>query len=146
VTSSRPWKRQPCLKTIDLTLSRQTILEPLGIGLKEGSRGLKVETVDGHPVTAAETGPLVLRAPFDVSSLQSCSYAGLLGEVGPSQDHCSPAKIGGRTNSMISDQVMWVRIGASTPPPARRCSPTTVPRMAAAKTSTGLPPGTVANV
>ena len=44
------------------------------------------------------------------------------------------------------DQVMWVRIGARTPPPARRCSPTTAPSTAAAKTSTGLPPATVARV
>ena len=60
-------------------------------------------------------------------------------------DHAIPAKIGGRTNSMLSDHVMWVRMGASTPPEARRCSATTVPRTTAAKTSTGLPPAIVAN-
>ncbi len=53
---------------------------------------------------------------------------------------------GGRPNSIADDQVMWVRIGASTPPPARRCRPTTAPSTAAAKTSTGLPPATVARV
>ena len=46
---------------------------------------------------------------------------------------------------MLSDQVMWVRMGASMPPEARRSSATTVPRTAAAKTSTGLPLATVAN-
>lgn len=57
----------------------------------------------------------------------------------------APAKIGGRISSMAIDQVRWVRIGPSTPPPARRWSPTTVPRMAAANTSTGLPPAKVAS-
>ena len=59
--------------------------------------------------------------------------------------HGAFAKIGGSARSMVIDQVMWVRIGASTPPPARRCSATTVPSTAAAKTSTGLPPATVAS-
>ncbi len=59
--------------------------------------------------------------------------------------HAAPAKIGGRTNSMLSDHVMWVRMGANIPPEARRSNATTAPRMTAAKTSTGLPPATVAN-
>ena len=57
--------------------------------------------------------------------------------------HAAPAKIGGSRNSMLSDHVMWVRMGASMPPEARRCSATTVPRTTAAKTSTGLPPAIV---
>ena len=65
--------------------------------------------------------------------------------TGAGRDHNSPAKIGGSTRSMLSDQVMWVKIGASMPPEARRSSPTTVPRRAAANTNTGLPPATVAN-
>lgn len=63
----------------------------------------------------------------------------------PFLNQAAAAKSGGRTNSMLSDHVMWVRIGASTPPEARRSNATTVPRTAAAKVSTGLPLGTVVN-
>ena len=39
---------------------------------------------------------------------------------------------------MISPHTMWVRIGASTPPVARRSNAHTEPRMIAAKVSIGL--------
>ena len=49
----------------------------------------------------------------------------------------------GRMNSMPSDQVTWVSIGASTPPLTLRCRPTSTPSTAAAKTSITLPVATV---
>lgn len=52
-------------------------------------------------------------------------------------------KIGGSPSTIRGPQIMWVRMGASTPPVALRCSPQTVPRIKPAKASMGLP---VANV
>src|SRR5262249_47342226 len=51
---------------------------------------------------------------------------------------------GGSASTMISPQKKWVRIGASTPPLARRSNAQTVPRMIAAKPSIGLPLAIVA--
>jgi hypothetical protein len=89
--------------------------------------------------TSASTGPCPTPKPIDAST-SPCQPA-----ERPDGDlaHAAPAKIGGSRNSMLSDHVMWVRMGASMPPEARRCSATTVPRTTAAKTSTGLPPAIV---
>ena len=50
----------------------------------------------------------------------------------------------GSRNSIDSDHVMWVRIGARIPPLARRSRPQTVPSRTAAKASMTLPVASVA--
>ena len=56
----------------------------------------------------------------------------------------SGQKSSGSRKSIDSDHVTWVRIGASTPPLARRCRPQTAPSRIAAKASITLPVARVA--
>ena len=69
-------------------------------------------------------------------------HAGFLGEP---RDPAPQANSSGSTNSIEIDHVQCVRIGARTPPEARRCRPTTSPRRIAAKASMTLPVPRVAS-
>ena len=124
-----------------------------GTTRRRGRDGARIGTaqvdLSGSPAVArfqstAERGPKrrgVRDLPRDLAGPSRARTLPVVNRVA----QLKPAKIGGSANSIADDQVRWVRIGASTPPPARRCSPTTAPSTAAAKTSTGLPPATVAS-
>ena len=111
-------------------------------------------TVDDEAVDVLAGDP----APHVVLGLQQDHLAtGLLepsrapepGKAGPHHDdvgvHDSTlgqenlASAAGRRKSMPSDQIRWVMIGPRMPPVTRRCSPTTRPTTAAARTSSGMP-------